>query len=77
MPTISGVAMRRRPAARGFHPPLNDVVVGNDVTGLIDDYAGAEAALDALAYGRQMLPQQWIAPEDVRRMRRRLAPYKC
>ena len=29
---------------------LDDVVIGDDVTGRIDDHAGAEAALDALAH---------------------------
>ena len=39
---------------------LNDMVIGDDVTGRIDDHAGAEAALDALAHCGQMLPQQRI-----------------
>ena len=39
------------------------MVVGNDVTGAIDDHAGAEAALDALADRGQMLLQQGIAAD--------------
>ena len=38
------------------------MMIGDDVTGRIDDHAGAEAAFDALAHGRQILPQQRIAP---------------
>src|SRR5262249_14881985 len=41
---------------------LDDVVIGDDVAGLIDDDAGAEAALDALTDRGRMLPQQGIAP---------------
>ena len=48
---------------------LDDMMVGDDVTGRIDDHAGAEAALDALADGRQMLSQQ--------RIRRRGSAARC
>ena len=44
-----------------FVRTLHHVVIRNDMTGAIDDHTGAEAAFDALAHGRQMLLQQWIA----------------
>ena len=56
---------------------LDDMVIGDDVTGPIDDHAGAEAALDALAHCRQMLPQQRIRARGPGARRRPLAPYRC
>ena len=56
---------------------LDDVVIGDDVTGRVDDHAGAEAALDALAHGRQILSQQRTRGAEGTGVRRRRAPCRC